>query len=131
MSGSDIILFDGCCVMCSRSVDFLLRKDVRGRYRFATMQSESGIQLLNSAGLEKADSVILIRQGLLYRESCAAIRILSGLGGLWQLCNVFLFLPRPIRNMVYRLLAKNRYRWFGARTNCRLPLSALEKERFI
>lgn len=131
MPGSDIILFDGHCVLCSRSVDFLMRKDVLSRYRFGATQSEKGIQLLNSVGLERPDSVILIRQGLLYKESCAAIRILAGLGGVWQLCNLFLFVPRPIRNMVYRVLAKNRYRWFGVRSNCRLPVSALEKERFI
>ncbi|MFM9007468.1 MAG: thiol-disulfide oxidoreductase DCC family protein [Bacteroidota bacterium] len=131
MPDSDIILFDGHCVLCSRSVDFLLRRDVRGRYRFAASQSASGVNLLKASGLEQAGSVILIRQGFFYSESCAAIRILSGLGGLWQLCHMLLFIPRPVRNMVYRMLAHNRYKWFGARANCRLPVSALEKERFI
>lgn len=130
--GHPTILFDGVCNLCNGSVQFILRRDPGQRFRFASLQSEAGRRLVTGHGLDpdELSSVILIEDGRVYRESTAALRIARHLSGAWKLLRVFVLIPRPIRDAVYRLIARNRYRWFGKQETCWLPTPEL-RARFL
>ena len=127
-----IVLFDGVCNLCNRSVQTILRHDRQARFRFASLQSPLGEKLRDDFGIdrEKVDSVILVEGGRWYQESNAALRIANGLGGLWKLFGVFRLIPRPLRDAAYRLIARNRYRWFGKTETCWVPTPEL-RGRFL
>lgn len=127
-----ILLFDGVCNLCDGVVQFIIRKDRKQLFRFASLQSAAGQELLRSAGLPLSDfdSFVYIRGDRYYRRSTAALLVLKELGGLWQLTYLFRIVPRFIRDAVYRLIARSRYRWFGKKESCMLPTPAL-KERFL
>lgn len=118
-----VIVFDGVCVLCSGWVRFLLRVDRKQRYRFAAMQSASGQTLLARHGLDAHDplSFLLVTQDGAYTDSDAILRVLDGLGGAWRLARIARLVPRALRDPLYRLVARNRYRWFGRRATCLLP----------
>ena len=127
-----VILFDGICNLCNHTVDFVIRRDPEARFRFASLQSDSGQRLLGSFRLPAAreESVVLVQDGSVFIESDAALRIARGLTGPWRWLAVFLLVPRPLRDFVYRWIARHRYQWFGKRDSCRLP-SPEEKSRFL
>lgn len=129
---SPIVLFDGVCNLCSGSVQFLLKRDPEGRFRFAPLQSDAGRSLLAEHGLavDSLSSVVLIEGGRVWQESAAALRIARHLRGPWKLLRIFVIVPRPLRDLVYRWIARNRYRWFGKAETCWLPTPELE-ERFL
>ncbi len=132
MNENPIILFDGVCNLCSGSVQFILRRDREGRFRFASLQSDAGRRLQAEHGLdpEALDSIVLIADGRTYKESDAALGIARRLGGPWKLLTVFRLVPRPLRDWAYRLIARNRYRWFGKTESCWLPTPEL-RGRFL
>jgi predicted DCC family thiol-disulfide oxidoreductase YuxK len=127
-----IVLFDGVCNLCSGSVQFLLRRDPGGRFRFASLQSQVGEELLAKLGIDRrvVDSVILVEGDRWYKESDAALGIARQLPGAWKLLTAFRLIPRPLRDAAYRLIARNRYRWFGRTEACWLPTPEL-RERFL
>lgn len=127
-----IVLFDGVCNLCSGSVQFILRRDPAGAFRFASLQSDLGQRLLTERGLDpKAlDSVVVVDGDRFYRESDAALRIARDLKGAWKALTVFRVIPRPIRDWAYRLIARNRYSWFGKAETCWLPTPEL-RGRFL
>lgn len=127
-----IVLFDGVCNLCSGSVQFLLKRDPEGRFRFAPLQSDAGRRLMAEHGLpvDSLSSVVLIEGGRVWQESAAALRIARHLRGPWKLLRIFAIVPRPLRDLVYRWIARNRYRWFGRTETCWLPTPELE-ERFL
>lgn len=121
---ASIIVFDGVCVLCSRWVDFILRHDGAGRFKLAAMQGTHGRALLVSHGLSPNDpsSLLLVQDGRGYTDTDAIIRVLRDFGASWRLLGILLKLvPRGIRDPLYRWLARNRYRLFGQRLQCRLP----------
>jgi predicted DCC family thiol-disulfide oxidoreductase YuxK len=123
-SDGPILVFDGVCVLCSRSVHFVLRHDRGKRFRFATTQSPTGMRLMFERGLDPAKpaSVLLIDADRAYTESAAMIRVLHSFGGAWPLLAGALWIvPKPLRDAGYRAVAKRRYRWFGQRETCYLP----------
>jgi predicted DCC family thiol-disulfide oxidoreductase YuxK len=129
---SAIILFDGVCNLCNGFVQFVIRKDNTNRFRFAALQSETGLALLRSlpqAGRD-IDSVVLIEKGRYYQQSDAALRILRHLRGGWPLLYGLVILPPFFRDRIYAWIAKNRYRWFGHREACMLPTPEL-KAKFL
>lgn len=132
VSEDPIVLFDGVCNLCNRSVQMILRHDREARFRFASLQSPVGERLRDELGIDrgKVDSVILVEGDRWYKESDAALRIAGGLGGLWKALQVFRLIPPPLRDAAYRLIARNRYRWFGRRETCWLPTPEL-RERFL
>ncbi|WMJ70279.1 DCC1-like thiol-disulfide oxidoreductase family protein [Stenotrophomonas sp. 24(2023)] len=117
------IVFDGVCALCSRWVRFLLRFDRRRRYRFAAMQGTQGSALLLTHGLDPKDplSFLLVDGEGAWTDTDAIVRVLVGLGGAWRLAGVLRWLPRHWRDVAYRALARNRYRWFGRHDACYLP----------
>lgn len=127
-----ILLFDGVCNLCNGSVQFLIRRDREARFRFASLQSEVGRRYLEELRVDRraVDSVILIDGGRWYKESDAALRAAHLLGGPWKALAVLRLIPRPIRDWVYRLIARHRYRWFGKRESCWLPTPELRR-RFL
>ncbi|MBF9142304.1 thiol-disulfide oxidoreductase DCC family protein [Hymenobacter properus] len=135
-SPSDVILFDGVCNLCNGFVQFVIRHDAAGRYRFAALQSEAGRGLLAAHGVAPAalaaepDSVVLLSDGRFYSHSGAVLRIARGLGGLWQAAALAEVLPRAWRDAAYRFVARHRYRWFGREESCWLPTPEL-KARFL
>ena len=127
-----VIVFDGVCALCNGWVRFLLRHDRRQRYRFAAMQGEHGRRLLSANGLDPDDpmSFLLIENGRAWTGTDAIARVLSGLGGVWRLAAALRWLPRALRDPLYRLVARNRYRWFGRYEHCLLPM-AEQRARFL
>ena len=132
----DIILFDGVCNLCNGFVQFVIRHDRLGRFRFAALQSEAARTLLASVGIApetlsaEPESVLLVRGGRLYSHSTAVLHIARGLGGVWQLAGLGWVLPQFLRDALYRFVARNRYRWFGRQESCMLPTPEL-KARFL
>jgi predicted DCC family thiol-disulfide oxidoreductase YuxK len=130
------VLFDGVCNLCNGFVQFVIRHDARGIFRFAALQSEAGQALLAAHGQAQTaigadpNSVILVTEGRVYTHSSAVLRIAGLLGGGWRLLGVGWVLPRPWRDALYRYIARNRYRWFGRQESCMLPTPAL-KARFL
>ncbi len=129
-----VVLFDGVCNLCHRTVQFILRHDKAQRFVFASQQSEIGQQLLRRYGVPTetalADSVVVIEGARVWLESDAALYILYRLGGVWRAAAVLRFLPKRWRDWAYRLVAKNRYRLFGRLERCMVPTQEL-KERFL
>jgi predicted DCC family thiol-disulfide oxidoreductase YuxK len=128
-TGASIIVFDGVCVLCNRSVQFVLSHDREQRFYFATLQSEAGRSLLLEHGLDADDptSFLLVEDGRADTASDAWIRIVSRFGGGWRLLYLLHLIPRPLRDAVYRWIARNRYRWFGKYDTCMLPSPELAR----
>lgn len=129
MNQGPIIYFDGVCGLCNAFVDFVMRRDTRNIFRFATLQGYHGKEL-KQKNFPETDSVLLLHNGVLYTESGAALLTLKLLGFPWNISYILIIVPRFLRDAIYRFIAKNRYRWFGRRTICRLPTPA-EKEKFL
>lgn len=129
---SSILLFDGVCNLCNGTVNFLLKRDKKQLFTFASLQSSAGQRLLAQFGLPQKEfhSFIYIKKDRLYQRSGAVLRVLRDLGGFWKLAAVFLLLPAPVRDFVYNIIAKNRYRWFGKKKECMIPTPELKK-RFL
>jgi predicted DCC family thiol-disulfide oxidoreductase YuxK len=129
---SAIVLFDGICNFCSRSVLFIIRRDPAGYFRFAALQTDKGRLTAekNKINLIRIDSIILIENDRVFYRSDAALRISRKLRGAWKLFYVFTVIPPFIRNFIYDLVARNRYKWFGRRDTCFIPDDDL-KERFL
>lgn len=127
-----VVVFDGVCNLCNATVQFLLSHDRAGVLRFAANQSEPGQALLHAFGKQAADvsSVYLIEGDRCHDRSTAALRIARLLPWPWRLAYALIVLPRPIRDLAYALIARNRYRLFGRRESCRLATPA-ERARFL
>lgn len=123
MNDGPVIFFDGVCNLCNGAVRFVLRHDRRARFRFASLQSPAARRLLAPAGIDPLDldSMVLLENGHVHVRSAAALRMVRGLGGVWTLATVFLCVPPPVRDAVYRFIARRRYRWFGRRDACLAP----------
>ncbi len=127
-----LILFDGVCNLCNASVQFVLRRDPRARFRFAALQSTAGRAALARAGVlgTVPDSIVLVHRGTVRTRSAAALAIARGLRFPWPLLTVLWLVPYPLRDLVYDWIARNRYRWFGKRETCQVPTPAL-RARFL
>lgn len=117
-----VVVFDDLCVLCTSALHFMIRKDRRNTLRYAGINSDvmKNLQLPNDRKMS-TQSVILIEEGKFYTKSDAFIRIMKHLGGWYHFFQVFLVVPKFIRNAVYDLIAKNRYSWWGKRTECYIP----------
>ena len=126
-----VVLFDGVCKLCNGSVNFIVERDPKGRLKLASLQSNYGRAVLKEHGKnpDAMDSMMLLEGQRLTVKSTAVIRILKYLGGAWPLCMIALIVPRFIRDFIYDIIAKNRYKWFGKYDTCRLPDPELE-DRF-
>jgi len=128
---SKILLFDGVCNLCDSTVQFVIKRDPHAQFRFASLQSEKGQQLIQQYGIANdLNSFILIDQDRCYSKSSAALRVMKNIKGPWRLLYGLIIVPRPIRDAGYDLIAKNRYKWFGKKEQCMLPSPDI-RERFL
>ncbi|MFK9093683.1 thiol-disulfide oxidoreductase DCC family protein [Bacillus salipaludis] len=126
-----IILYDGICNLCNSSVQFILKRDPAGKFKFASLQGETGQRLLKEHGIGlDLNSFLLIESGKIYRKSSAALRVCKQLKGPWKMVTVFFIIPCFLRDRLYDILANNRYKWFGKKESCMLP-SPKWKNRFL
>src|SRR4051812_35640461 len=114
-----IILFDGECNFCDASVQFIIKRDPKGYFQFAAQQSDVGITLKRQYFVpDTLDSILVIDQHKVYNSSDAALHISKHLNGLWSFLHVFKVIPKSIRDVVYKFVARNRYTWFGKKDSC-------------
>jgi predicted DCC family thiol-disulfide oxidoreductase YuxK len=118
----DVILYDGVCVFCSRWIRFIASRDVNKRFRFTAIQSGYGTPLAQAFGIDPndPDTNAVIHGGIAYFKSDAALTVLSNLPG-WQWVRVPRAFPKPLRDAIYNLVARNRYRIFGKYEACFVP----------
>lgn len=131
-SMNKVILFDGVCNLCTASVTFVIQRDAKNSFRFASLQSSFGQQILSQQGIDPRhfDTILLIKDEKVFTRSDAALEIARDLSGLWPILYIFKVIPSVIRNIVYNWIARNRYRWFGKNDSCMIPTPEL-KARFI
>jgi predicted DCC family thiol-disulfide oxidoreductase YuxK len=127
-----VILFDGVCNLCNSSVQFIIRRDPGGQFKFAPLQSSFGQEQLKKFGIppEALNSVILIGDEVAFQRSDAALEIARNFTGMWRGLYYFKVIPRFFRDWIYDRIAKNRYSLFGKRDECMIPTPEL-KARFI
>jgi predicted DCC family thiol-disulfide oxidoreductase YuxK len=124
-----IVFFDGVCNLCNRSVQFVIRHDKKKQFLFATLQSDLGQKARKELPGKAPDSFILFHNGKYYTRSAAALNVCKLLGGIWSLLYVGIIVPRFIRDSIYDLVSRNRYKWFG-KQECMVPSPDL-KARFL
>lgn len=120
LSSKKIILFDGVCNMCIWSIQFIIKRDASDVFRFASLQSEEGENLIKKHNLN-IDSIVLLQDGVVKRKSTAVLSILSHLHTIWRCLIIFYLIPYPIRDIIYDLIARGRYFLFGKRMKCMVP----------
>ncbi|GAU81297.1 DCC1-like thiol-disulfide oxidoreductase family protein [Bosea sp. BIWAKO-01] len=121
--GRRLIVFDGECVMCSRQAQFVMRHDHERRFTLTTAQGPLGQELYHRLGFPRQDfkTMLLVEDGRVLSQSDAVIAIAAKLGWPWRIAVAARVIPRPLRDRLYRLVARNRYRWFGRRETCWRP----------
>lgn len=125
-----IVLFDGVCNFCNASINFMIRNDRADYFRFLPLQSEKGKKIVERYHLdpENLQTVILLENGKIYTRSTAALRIARKLRGAWKLFYAFVIVPPFLRDLVYNVIAKNRYRWWGKQDACMVPTPDVRKK---
>ncbi|TKD71425.1 thiol-disulfide oxidoreductase DCC family protein [Pseudalkalibacillus hwajinpoensis] len=119
---TNVILFDGVCNLCNGLVKFMFKYDKKAIFSFASLQSEVADKLLREARIiEAPDSVIVIRDGEALVKSEAALYIVKRLGGIFNLLLIFHIIPRGVRDKLYDVIARRRYKWFGKQEACMIP----------
>lgn len=149
LKSHNIVAFDGVCNLCNSTVNWIIDNDPKQQFKFIALQDIARLEALgfdlkelqfteqsSSVNSESQtdesnmQSVYLIEQGKLFDKSTAVLRICRQLSGLYPLLYLYILIPRPLRDIVYDFIAKNRYKWFGRRAQCRIPSPEL-KDRFL
>ena len=118
-----IILFDGVCNFCNSRINFIIRHDKNDYFRFAPLQSDMAKKILSENRIDSfsTDSFFLVQDGKVYDRTSAALRIAKKLNGAWPIFYSFIIVPPFLRDIVYRVIAKNRYKWWGKKDSCMVP----------
>ena len=132
MAAGPVLFFDGVCNLCSKSVQFIIEHEAQPVMRFASLQSPLAAQVLPALGAEpaKLNSVVFVEDGVAYERSSAALRVAKHLKAPYRFMAVFLIVPSFLRDLIYEVIAKNRYRMFGKKEACWLPSPDL-RARFL
>ena len=122
-SDESILLFDGVCNLCNGLVRFIIKRDRKGKFKFASLQSEPGKRYLRQLGIKENEfeSLVLIKEDKFYLKSTGALNILRELGGFWAFFYILIWVPRSLRDFIYDQIAKSRYKVFGRRDTCMVP----------
>jgi predicted DCC family thiol-disulfide oxidoreductase YuxK len=130
-SNETIIFFDGVCSLCNSVVDFVHRRDSKNHFKYASLQGNTAQKMIPELlEDEQLDSLIYYKQGKTFTESSAALHIAKGMSGVWPVLFALILVPKGLRDVIYRWVARNRYRWFGKRETCRMP-EAHERPYFL
>lgn len=124
-----LILFDGVCNFCNNTVNFIIKKDKKDQFRFASLQSEIGQTLLGGLP-SNTDSIVYVRNQKVLVKSTAALYIATDLGYPFKILAIFRLIPTSWRDSCYDYIAKNRYRWFGKTEQCEIPTEQ-NRKKFI
>ena len=129
---SKVILFDGVCNLCNNSVKFIIKNDKRNIFKFAPLQGKYGIKIQNNYNINttQINSSILVDGEKTFTKSSAVLRIAKDLKAPFFMFYVFIIIPVFIRNFIYDLIAKNRYKWFGKMESCMIPSNELKSKFF-
>lgn len=127
-----VILFDGVCNLCNGFVQFVIKHDRQGYFKFTALQSEAGQKILQQTNFSNTSlhTVVLVENGKVYVRSTAALKVLARLDGFWPITYAAIILPAFLRDVIYMGIARNRYRWFGKQESCMVPTPEL-KSRFL
>lgn len=126
-----VVFFDGECIMCNAFVNRLLQIDTTGKVFIATLQGETAQRYLPPLPEDREEwSFFYLDQAGFYDQSDAFVKVCDRIGGFWSILGAIRIIPAPIRNVVYRFIARNRYRWFGQRSTCRIPTQK-EQQHFL
>ena len=131
--GKKIILFDGVCNLCNNFVNMIIKKDKNNSFVFTALESNHGQKITNHLKIDtsKIESIILYEPGVSYDfKSTAALKIMVEFKGFWWCFQLGYILPEPLRDGIYDIVAKNRYKWFGKKDSCMIPTPEL-KEKFL
>jgi predicted DCC family thiol-disulfide oxidoreductase YuxK len=126
-----IILFDGLCNLCDASVQFIIKRDTKDVFRFVSLQSDLGQELLQQLPIstQKIDSIILYESDkAYYYKSEAVFEIVKSIGGFFYCLLIFKWLPTAVTNTIYDYIARNRYRWWGKKESCLVPSQELQSK---
>lgn len=132
MNSPKIILFDGVCNLCNSTVQKVIKNDYKNQFKFASLQSEFGQEFLkkNNLSTQEFNSIILVDDDKYFTQSDAALRIGKELKGIYKWSKYLFIFPKFIRDFVYAIISRNRYKWFGKQENCWLPTPEL-KQKFL
>ena len=131
MIDKPIIFFDGVCGMCNAFVDLALRIDRKHKFLFAPIQGTTARELLPPLSDDPTEwSMLYLDERGIHDQSDASLEVYRRLGGIWWLLSLARYIPGSIRNPLYRIIARNRYKWFGKKDTCRLPTPE-ERARFL
>lgn len=128
-----IILFDGICNLCDKSVQYIIKHDRKDIFRFVSIQSELGIKILKHIGVDnnQVDSIVLYQPRVAYFiKADAALKILKELNTYYRFLLIFSILPSFVKNSIYDFIASNRYKWYGKKESCLVPTQEL-KAKFL
>jgi predicted DCC family thiol-disulfide oxidoreductase YuxK len=127
-----ILFFDGVCNLCNGTVQWILRHDKTEQIQFAALQSEAARAKLAPLGIDtsKLESLVFLENGVVHTHSSGVLHLARALGAPYSWAFGFLVLPQPVRDFFYKILARNRYKWFGQRESCLMPTPAT-KRRFL
>lgn len=125
-----ILFFDGVCNLCNGLVRFIIKHDRRARIKFAPLQSDLARRMLSSYCIAQPDSVIYLTEGKCLTKSSAILRMFHDMEGGWKILYGFVVLPRFLRDFIYDVIARYRYRIFGRRESCMIPSPGV-KDRFL
>ena len=115
------LLFDGECKFCNFWVSLIQKQRAQDKFSYFTLESDKGKALLMSHNIDSSiDSIVVIANGKAYDKSSAALYIAKELGGFWYLVLITWLVPKPIRDWIYDILAKNRHKFFKNRNNCKI-----------
>lgn len=132
MSSQSLIMFDGVCNLCNGFVNFIIVRDKKNKFQFGSLQSPVVAGILKQYHYSTSDlsTVVLLENNQLFYQSTAVLRIARKLGGAWSLLYGFIIIPKPIRDFLYNLIAKNRYKLFGRQDACMIPTPEL-RAKFV
>jgi predicted DCC family thiol-disulfide oxidoreductase YuxK len=128
----NIILFDGICNLCNSTVRFIVKRDSKAKFKFASLQSEIGQTILQRFNLpiEEFDSFVYVQGDKYFLKSSAALNVIKELRGFWKVLYAFVILPKPLRDFAYNIIAQTRYKLFGKREICTIPTPEM-RQRFL
>lgn len=127
-----IVFFDGVCNLCNSSIDFIIQRDKNNHFLVGALQDEVSKKVLANYDVQAdyLDSLVLLEEGKIFYKSTAALKITKSLSGLWPALYPLIVIPSSIRDLIYDWIGKNRYKWFGKKSTCRLA-SPEEKAKFL